>query len=450
MERDQPQEAAEEALVDDAEHIQRLDDLKTFLANASSAGLTVREVETDEQIYEFSLEGAQRPEFYRVHEYSAASLLRSHAERFVALPTYEAVWDPTKGVVECSIASPSPQEAHTERRIWDVPGVITTDTVHADTAEGEAVHDSLLGIIAEMTKSRLDWKLSVDDSETVIELSPPSPAFIALHLSFGQAPISLKIRQEGMTKQAGEILLSGIARDFLIDLDIAFGVDLHLRSRDADPPRLQRRYRKSPIEFPSNRYSPEVKELYSYASAASGFPLLQYLSYYQILENNFYRFSHSATIHAAQTLLRDPRFDIANEDDIAGLLSAIEAPARQKRELDLLNETLVQSVDAATLARFVSSVDSSSLVQKKQTIKGVSPLDVNISVVHESIAARVYAIRNRIVHSKDFDDRSKVEPLLPSSAEADALGPDLELIRWLAQRALIHNGHLRGRRFTRG
>jgi hypothetical protein len=54
----------------------------------------------------------------------------------------------------------------------------------------------------------------------------------------------------------------------------------------------------------------------------------------------------------------------------------------------------------------------------------------------EQVAARMYAIRCRIVHAKDARD-AYAEPLLPYSREASQLGQDLVLAEFLCQKVII-------------
>jgi hypothetical protein len=76
---------------------------------------------------------------------------------------------------------------------------------------------------------------------------------------------------------------------------------------------------------------------------------------------------------------------------------------------------------------------------KKQRLQGVSAIqfdEANTKLVDE-VRARIYALRNRIVHAKRSDSHIDSPPLWPTSDEARFLTYDILLVQHLAQRALI-------------
>jgi len=76
----------------------------------------------------------------------------------------------------------------------------------------------------------------------------------------------------------------------------------------------------------------------------------------------------------------------------------------------------------------------------KNRISGVAPLtplDKNNKLTNQ-VANRIYDIRCRIVHAKeDGGPSGNPEVLLPFSAEADLLDPDVMLVRYVAQKVII-------------
>jgi hypothetical protein len=76
---------------------------------------------------------------------------------------------------------------------------------------------------------------------------------------------------------------------------------------------------------------------------------------------------------------------------------------------------------------------------KSQVIKGVQKiyLQGTQTDLRDQIADRLYAIRCRVVHTKQDGGGAEVELLLPSSREARSLNPDVQLMRLIAQKVLI-------------
>ncbi|GAA0853102.1 hypothetical protein GCM10009525_81910 [Streptosporangium amethystogenes subsp. fukuiense] len=91
------------------------------------------------------------------------------------------------------------------------------------------------------------------------------------------------------------------------------------------------------------------------------------------------------------------------------------------------------------VVEFLETGEWGDYFTKRGPISGVEPLNVQNSSkdILEQVADRIYKIRNRIVHAKDDPKYVDAPVLLPQSDEADALVPDVRLIRLLAIEIVI-------------
>jgi hypothetical protein len=129
---------------------------------------------------------------------------------------------------------------------------------------------------------------------------------------------------------------------------------------------------------------------------------------------------------------------------VKAIVSSAQSLSNNLKELDQLKVLLPSVVDRTQLIEHISQlkVAKEALECKKQAVQAVLPINFasdNAKLLDE-IAARVYSIRNRIVHSKGSDTFRDAPPLWPTSREVSALGADVALIRYLAQRTLIRYG----------
>src|SRR6266511_2022296 len=242
--------------------------------------------------------------------------------------------------------------------------------------------------------------------------------------------------------------LESIANSLFFDLDLRYRAPLMLskfRLRRYGP-YLDRRMPSSQgaPELPRTMYAPEPLALYWYARSASGMPLLQYLAYYQVLEYYFPSYSRSETLRRVRQELRDPRFNL---DDDGHIGRVIELAAKQGKgfggERDQLRATIRACLDEPWIRSLVSGdTESEEYFTGKQQIRGVSRLDPRNKQadLRDQLAQRIYDLRCRIVHTKDTDEQDNFALLLPYSREADLLGPDIALIRTVAQEVLIAGG----------
>jgi hypothetical protein len=285
-----------------------------------------------------------------------------------------------------------------------------------------------------------NWRLSVEQNGVSIEISPASAEFGIL-LERG-----VTIKVDGVptsTHEASVEALERYAAAMLFDLDVVYGVPVQLAKRRRANRR--RRYERPdhPPKFPRNQYAEQALELYQYGRAAAGLPLLEYLAYYQSLEYFFPFFAREQTVHSVRSQLLHPGFDALNDAALNRLIN-LAAPAARggMAEREQLRATIRACMNEADLREFVESLPEykDHFCSKNQKIKGVGAfqLNGNQADIRDQAADRIYAIRCRIVHSKqDGGAGNSEEVLLPSSTETESLQADVEMIRLVAQRALI-------------
>lgn len=91
------------------------------------------------------------------------------------------------------------------------------------------------------------------------------------------------------------------------------------------------------------------------------------------------------------------------------------------------------------LEAFFQSESAQGHFVRNGPIQGVPA--INLKATNETVAVqaakRVYALRNRIVHAKDDPRYAETPQLLPRSNEADALGEDIRLARFLALETIV-------------
>jgi hypothetical protein len=106
----------------------------------------------------------------------------------------------------------------------------------------------------------------------------------------------------------------------------------------------------------------------------------------------------------------------------------------------MLKATLQECVDATDLRTFLENDVTTQEFFKKKT-KGLTdhklPIENKTLDLRNDVAERIYDIRCRIVHTKHSAKDGSLELLLPNSPEAQQLGFDIDLLRFLAQKVLI-------------
>lgn len=284
-----------------------------------------------------------------------------------------------------------------------------------------------------------NWRLAVEHNGVSIEISPASAEFEILFVG----GVTLKI--SGVTTSTHDDSLEAVERyatALLFDLDVVYGVQMQLTKRRRTNRRRRFERPDHPPKFPLNRYAEQALELYQYGRSSAGLPLLEYLAYYQSVEYFFPFFAKEQIVQSVRSQLLHPGFDARNDASLSRLIN-LAAPAARggMAEREQLRATIRACMDEVDLRDFLASLPeyTDHFCARKQKIKGVGALQLSGSQIdiRDQAADRIYAIRCRIVHAKQDGGGNSQEVLLPSSTETESLQADVEMMRLVAQRALI-------------
>ncbi|MEU8059266.1 hypothetical protein [Microbispora bryophytorum] len=372
------------------------------------------------------------------------------AERFLAaniatikaLGSYDAYYFSDEKVIETSIGT---IRGPGRRLLQRLPGVEIEPP--SSTASEAAAEDSPEAVL-EGRKKR--WRLSLQSEEGTkwgATIGTPSERFH--NISDRNLVDTISLRLSGIVGERHDNLLSTlqrVANAVLFELDVNFGIAMQLlpswyvsfsenQKRRRPPTQAANR-----VRLPQSQYEDKPLKLYWHASSAYGMPLLQFLAYYQVLEYYFPRYSKREALDRLRHELRDPSFDREEDGHLARILALAEQyGGGYGSEREQLQSTIKACVTEDRLREFITADESRIKHFSSSAIKDVAIFHANDQQndPRNQAANRIYDLRCRVVHTKDEGAKKAADLLLPYSREADSLGPDIELVQFLAQRALI-------------
>lgn len=278
-----------------------------------------------------------------------------------------------------------------------------------------------------------------------LTLSEPTPVLVALTNARRARPFALTIQGLRVSQHDDALrVLQAVSDALLFQIDLATNIlpSLVRWRRDLPGPRFGRlAWDPVQLQFPSTEFDDAPMSLYRYACSASGMPLLQFLAYYQAIEYYFPVHSEADARRRVRAVLKDPLFRTERDSDLARIL--VLARGRGTGfgdERSQLKATLLECVDSASLRAFITERPEreAALAAKVKGLTDVKiPLANPAADIRDEVAERVYDIRCRIVHTKSSRPGSETEVLLPFSDGVSAMGHDLALVRYLAQRVLV-------------
>lgn len=350
------------------------------------------------------------------------------------LGDYGAVLDTDSGYIEARVIPSAREPARwLLRRIPGATAIPRGIAASAGSDEGESE--------GREEEALQEWQLRVESGSAWIEVSPATPLFNAFSELWYASVLTVKLpcpvpvtHDEALTR------LENLSSSFFFDLDLRYGVAFELgKVRAFQRPRRADRS-TNPPQYPNNNYAREPLALYRYGRSARGLPLLEFLAYYQALEYYFPVFTREQVLGRLRAEVVDPRFDPDDEQSISRLVRIASTATRTANEREQVRATIMACADADTIRGMITSDDSTKdhFCANKQPVKGVKKIQLSGDVdLRHQVADRIYDIRCRIVHAKQDGGEPGVELLLPTSDEAAALGPDIDLVRAMAQRAIV-------------
>ncbi|MFF7876748.1 hypothetical protein ACFZDM_21265 [Streptomyces californicus] len=266
-------------------------------------------------------------------------------------------------------------------------------------------------------------------------------------LDFVSEVLGVTTLQVSATKGGADFEI--LANSFLFH--VAYNMDIVARiGMDSllEPRSIQRvrRGKSSSLDAPRKSYKADLVQHYLMGVAAE-IPLLEYLSYYHIAEHFFHRVFNDDLVEQVKKGITDPSFSVRRSRDVQGIIKTVDKALRQTREEGGFNEPkalqlvieryvnlprLIQDLDAydGAIIEYYANNDVPFAGAGKVALR-----DASEGKVHDSLAKRIYKVRNALVHAKDGD----LPKYAPFTHDAELL-KEIPLMRLVAEQVLIEHG----------
>ncbi|MDB5856288.1 MAG: hypothetical protein JWR22_4329, partial [Herminiimonas sp.] len=263
------------------------------------------------------------------------------------------------------------------------------------------------------------------------------PATSSLGLSIEITNAKVKQHDEAVD------LLQQIANSLFFSIDLQKGTYLSLIRNPSRERRDRPHANDLEIHFPRHVYDKAPMDLYWYARSATNMPLLQFLAYYQVLEYYYPVFFNADISRRIRAQIKNPAFRVDSESDISRVVSTIKTKGPGSgSEREQLKATLRECIENDDIHDFVNQSPQRAAFFNSKA-KGITANLLNTAnkttELYIQAAERIYSIRCKIVHTKSDDHEGEIELLLPYSKEAEKLGEDIELVKFVAQKVMVYS-----------
>lgn len=191
------------------------------------------------------------------------------------------------------------------------------------------------------------------------------------------------------------------------------------------------------LPLPRTSFNPDILRFYQLGTSTD-VPVLQFLSFYQVLEYFFISVSDAHLYDRLRTRLNDPRFR-ATASHLDRLVQDVLDHNRATDETEMLRAVLTKFVTEQEVIEFIRAYEEflkEPYYSKKRTRFGVD-IEVRLQEGHVlgNVAKVFKAVRNALVHSADRHERA--ERHVPFSKGTEIVEKEVPLVRFLAERVVI-------------
>lgn len=191
-------------------------------------------------------------------------------------------------------------------------------------------------------------------------------------------------------------------------------------------------------QYPMRLYNTELSAYYHLAMGSDSM-ILAYLALYNILEFFFTSSSEKALHAKVKEKLILPDFSHAKSKKLRELITVIRKYDQKTNEYKMLENVLKEYFPRDELVAWIENYEKENgnyLTIENNLFSEKFQIDFNESKLFSSIAARIYHIRNALVHSKE----GKVSRYIPFSGQEHILSKEIPLLMYISEMLIIKSG----------
>lgn len=224
---------------------------------------------------------------------------------------------------------------------------------------------------------------------------------------------------------------------YLKDITLSLEEELPRRQPRIKPFQFGTRFEGAELPLPRVGYNADILLFYQRGMSTDD-PVIQFLSFYQVIEYFFVRISDEQLYSKLSQKINDPKFT-TTPVNLDRIIQDTITHKRETDETEMLKFVLSRFIDETELIEFLKAYEAylgDSLYSKRKSIFGEN-IEVKLEGNHAigNLAKRIKVIRNALVHSSDRYERQ--QRYIPSSSSEKIIRNEIPLMRFLAEKVII-------------
>lgn len=376
------------------------------------------------------------------------NILKSNFVKYRGISDYEAIWSSELGCIECEIDAPryNMPGRYVLKRLSKYFNVNVDEYIDADDSYE---NDEPLSLVL-YSSDRAKVSIGYSSKEFFILSTQKDGRHFDLDKDRRRFRLTIKIENITIkTQDEAKKALEKISNALFYQLDILYDFLITLsprRETRIERMRKSRRFNSTEDIEPKElelkyEYDEIPMALYWLAQSSSYSPIFRYFALYQVIEYYYPIYATINTKIKIQNLIKDPKFNINKDADVLRLLTIIKTNnvGNIGDEREQLNITLRNIISGDDIIEFISGNQNLQDYYTGKSWKRLCEQKLRLTDslgIIDDVAARIYEIRCRIVHNKASEISNKI---LPMTKEVDFLVNEVNLLEFIARKAIIAN-----------
>lgn len=359
----------------------------------------------------------------------------SNIFKYRGVSNYEAIWSSELKCIECHLQFPS---------LPPSPTAIMRTVSKYFPAEGGCIDG---GRSVENINCII---LSSDKVRASIGYATTEFSLLARFKENSRFPrVTMKLENiSAKTEDDARNILEKISDSLFFQIDTLYNLTITLEPRRLSMVERRKkhilRHNTTDIElqnlYLNYEYDKVPMSLYWFSQSSNTSPIFRYFALYQVLEYYFPIYASMNVKSKIQNLVKDPKFNINRDSDVARLLNLmksnnINSIGDEREQLCLTLGSITSGDDLIAFIKENKYLNEYYNSNDSKTFGGKARLN-DAKGILEQFAERIYDIRCRIVHNKASET---VKKILPMTKEVDYLVNEIEVLRFFAHKAIIAN-----------
>lgn len=264
--------------------------------------------------------------------------------------------------------------------------------------------------------------------------------FIRSFIDINSEQVAKLTKKKGFKGNADELIES-----YLVNISINTGA-VYIIDNDKKNAAFKNNFKiinnqKKQLEIPRRKYRRDLAKNYQLAKAANN-PMLQFLSYYHVLECLFNSVYDQHAIDELKKIVTSPKFMYDSDNSYKNILRAVEKSYQYKEDRGIyksdkvaLKLVLEKYIELSDIKAFLNSNNGIFYQNNDAYFSKSSKLNPNDDkALYSLLAKRIYDTRNTLVHITNSQQISYT----PFQDE-DKVWCEIPLINFLAEEVLINS-----------